>query len=71
MTPPPARVTAVRDGTTVTMTIDIRIVSMDGITTPVVMDVAPYAHDNRTTYPSALPPRPSAASWGGTPTTGL
>ena len=59
MTPPPARspaagtVTAVRDGTTVTMTLGSTeaSVSMDGITTPVVMDVAPYAHDNRTYVP--------------------
>ena len=46
-------VTAVRDGTTVTMTLGSTeaSVSMDGITTPVVMDVAPYAHDNRTYVP--------------------
>ena len=46
-------VTAVRDGTTVTMTLGSTeaSVTMDGITTPVVMDVAPYAHDNRTYVP--------------------
>ena len=44
-------VTAVRDGTTVTMTLGSTeaSVTMDGIT--VVMDVAPYAHDNRTYVP--------------------
>ena len=46
-------VTAVRDGTTVTMTLGSTeaSVTMDGITTPVVMDVAPYAHGNRTYVP--------------------
>ena len=46
-------VTAVRDGTTVTMTLGSTEASLtqDGVTTPVVMDVAPYAHDNRTYVP--------------------
>ena len=46
-------VTAARDGTTVTMTLGSTEASLtqDGVTTPVVMDVAPYAHDNRTYVP--------------------
>ena len=46
-------VTAVRDGTTVTMTLGSTTASVEegGITVPVVMDVAPYAHGNRTYVP--------------------
>ena len=46
-------VTAVRDDTTVTMTLGSTeaTVTQYGLTTPVAMDVAPYAHDNRTYVP--------------------
>lgn len=46
-------VTAVRDGTTVTMALGgtTATVERDGVTSTVTMDVAPYAHDNRTFVP--------------------
>ena len=51
--PAAGTVTAARGDTTVTMTLGSTdaTVSAGGITTPVVMDVAPYAHDNRTYVP--------------------
>lgn len=46
-------VTAVRDGTTVTMALGgtTATVERDGVTSTITMDVAPYAHDNRTFVP--------------------
>ena len=51
--PAAGTVTASRGDTTVTMTLGSTdaTVSAGGIATPVVMDVAPYAHDNRTYVP--------------------
>ena len=46
-------ITAVRDGTTVTMALGgtAATVERSGVTTHIPMDAAPYAHDNRTYVP--------------------